>query len=160
MVISSLLLALDVLLSRVLAINTPIMKIGLGFVAVAVCGGLYGPAWTALVAALGDIVGSLIFPTGAYFPGFTLTAAVTGLIFGLCFQNKIDWKRAVIAAVLNVVLVSYIGNSAMIAYVSGTAFEAMLKTRAVQLLVMLPLEAVLLSVALPVLVNTINKNKN
>ena len=35
--VSALLIALDVILTRLLAINTPIMKIGLGFAAVALC---------------------------------------------------------------------------------------------------------------------------
>ena len=85
--LSALLLASDVLLTRVLAFNTPLMKIGLGFAAVAICARLYGAPWAALVAALGDILGSVLFPTGAYFPGFTLTAALTGLLFGLCLYG-------------------------------------------------------------------------
>ena len=72
--ISALLVTADVVLTRLLAINTPVMKIGLGFSAVAICAMLYGPWWTALTAALGDLLGALLFPTGAYFPGFTLTA--------------------------------------------------------------------------------------
>ena len=63
--VSALLIALDVVFSRVLAINTPLMKIGLGFAAVAVAAMLYGPAWAALTAALGDLIGALLFPTGA-----------------------------------------------------------------------------------------------
>ena len=49
--LSALLLASDVLLTRVLAFNTPLMKIGLGFAAVAICARLYGAPWAALVAA-------------------------------------------------------------------------------------------------------------
>ena len=69
------LIAFDVIFTRVLALNMPLTKISLGFAAVMVCGMLYGPGWAALCAGLGDLVGSLLFPTGAYFPGFTVTAA-------------------------------------------------------------------------------------
>ena len=134
--VSALLIALDVILTRLLAINTPVMKIGLGFAAVALCALLYGPWWAAVVAALADILGSTLFPTGAYFPGFTLTAACTGAIFGLCLYQ---------AAVLNVVLVSYLANTAMICYISGAPFPAMLAARAVQLAVMLPVQFLVLS---------------
>ena len=41
--VSALLITANVLLTRVLAINTPIMKIGFGFAAVALCAMLYGP---------------------------------------------------------------------------------------------------------------------
>lgn len=139
---SALLLALDVVFTRLLAINTPLMKIGLGFAAVAVCAMLYGPWWACAVAALGDIIGSTLFPTGAFFPGFTLTAAATGLIFGLSlYKREVSWLRALLAAALNCVLVSYLLNTAMISFISGTAYTALLAARAVQLLIMLPVQA-------------------
>ena len=131
--VSALLLAADVVLTRLLAINTPLMKIGLGFTAIALCAMLYGPGWAALVAALGDIIGSTLFPTGAYFPGFTLTAALTGLIFGLCLHGeKRSWLYPVLAAVLNCVLVSFLANSAMISFITGNSYASMLATRAIQ----------------------------
>ena len=144
--VSALLIALDVILTRLLAINTPVMKIGLGFAAVALCALLYGPWWAAVVAALADILGSTLFPTGAYFPGFTLTAACTGAIFGLCLYKKPPrWFWPALAAGLNVVLVSYLANTAMICYISGAPFPAMLAARAVQLAVMLPVQFLVLS---------------
>ena len=146
LIVSAQLLALDVVLTRLLAINTPVMKIGLGFVAVALCAILYGPWWAALVAALGDLAGALLFPTGAFFPGFTLTAACTGLIFGLCLYRRdksLLWP--ILAAALNVLLVSYLANTAMISYISGTPYTTLLKARAVQLAVMLPVQGAVLS---------------
>ena len=145
LIVSAQLLALDVVLTRLLAINTPLMKIGLGFAAVALCAVLYGPWWAALVAALGDIVGALLFPTGAFFPGFTLTAACTGLIFGLCLYRRdksLLWP--ILAAALNVVLVSFLLNTAMISYISGSPYTTLLKARAVQLTVMLPVQLAVL----------------
>lgn len=143
--VSAILLAADVLLTRVFAFNTPLMKIGLGFAAIALCAMLYGPAWAALVSALGDLIGSLAFPTGAYFPGFTLTAAVTGLIFGLClYKRERSWIHAVLAAALNCLIVSFLANSAMISFITGNSYAAMLATRAVQLAVMLPVQAAVL----------------
>ena len=145
LIVSAQLLALDVVLTRLLAINTPLMKIGLGFAAVALCAVLYGPWWAALVAALGDLVGALLFPTGAFFPGFTLTAACTGLIFGLCLcrrDKSLLWP--ILAAALNVVLVSFLLNTAMISYISGSPYTTLLKARAVQLTVMLPVQLAVL----------------
>ena len=145
LIVSAELLALDVVLTRLLAINTPLMKIGLGFAATALCAMLYGPWWAAGVAALGDLLGSLLFPTGAFFPGFTLTAACTGLIFGLCLYRRdksLLWP--ILAAALNVVLVSFLLNTAMISYISGSPYTTLLKARAVQLTVMLPVQLAVL----------------
>lgn len=82
-VIVAMLVAFDVIFSRLLAFNVLIAKVGLGFAATAVCAMLYGPVWAGVCAALADLVGVLLFPTGAYFPGFTVTAAMTGVIYGL-----------------------------------------------------------------------------
>ena len=143
--ISAMLITLDVLFTRVLAINTPLMKIGFGFAAVALSAMLYGPLWAMLTAALGDIVGALIFPTGSFFPGFTLTAAVTGLIFGLCLHKKRGSRlRPVLAAGLNCLLVTLLANTALIAYISGNSFGVLFTARIVQFFVMLPVQAVVL----------------
>ena len=143
--VSALLITANVLLTRVLAINTPIMKIGFGFAAVALCAMLYGPLWSMLVAAFGDFFGALIFLTGAYFPGFTLTAAMTGLIFGLClYKRENTWLPPLTAAAANCVIVSFLLNTAMISLVSGAEYTVLLATRSIQLIVMLPVQAVTL----------------
>lgn len=142
--LSALLITADVILTRLLAINTNVMKIGLGFAAVALCALLYGPWWAALTAALGDLLGSLLFPTGAYFPGFTLTAACTGLIFGLLLKRGDRSPRPVLAAALNTLLVSYLANTWMICLITGNPMKVMLAARAVQLAVMLPLQSLVL----------------
>ena len=67
-VIVAMLVAFDVIFSRLLAFNVLIAKVGLGFAATAVCAMLYGPVWAGVCAALTDLVGALLFPTGV-FPG-------------------------------------------------------------------------------------------
>ena len=62
-VVSAMLIAIEVVFSRLLAINVLIAKVGLGFAAIAVCAMLYGPLWAALCAALGNLAGALLFPT-------------------------------------------------------------------------------------------------
>ena len=141
--ISALLITADVILTRLLALNTSVMKIGLGFAAVAICAMLYGPLWAALTAALGDLLGSLLFPTGAYFPGFTLTAACSGLIFGLLLFRR-EKPLPVLAALLNTLLISYLANTWMICLITGNTMRVMLAARAVQLAVILPLQSLVL----------------
>ena len=161
--VSALLIALDVVFSRVLAINTPLMKIGLGFAAVAVAAMLYGPAWAALTAALGDLIGALLFPTGAYFPGFTATAALTGLIFGLfLYRREKSWLRAFLAALCNCLLVTLLLNTLMIAvffrsspaelagadfarFMELTGLKALLAARIPQFFIMLAVQTLVIA---------------
>ena len=120
--VSALLITADVVLTRLLALNTPVMKIGLGFAAVALCAMLYGPGWAAL------------------------TAACTGLLFGLClYRRPARWTWAAAAAGANTLLVSYLANTAMICLITGNSFRAMLAARAVQLAVTLPVQLLVLT---------------
>ena len=143
--ISAMIITLDVIFTRLLAINTPLVKIGFGFAAVALAAMMFGPIWAMFTAALGDFVGSMIFPVGPFFPGFTLTAALTGLIFGLCLYNKRGSKlRPIIAAALNCLLVTLIANTALIAYISGNDYSVLFTARIVQFLVMFPVQSLVL----------------
>lgn len=144
--VSAMLITLNVLFTRVLAVNTPLMRIGFGFAAVSVAAMLYGPLWAMLTAALGDIVGALIFPVGAFFPGFTLTAALTGLIYGMClYRHQGSTPRAVAAALLNCLFVTLLINTALIAYISGNDYGVLFTARAVQFFIMFPVEALVIT---------------
>ncbi len=129
--VSALLVALDVVLTRLLALNTPVMKIGLGFAAVALSAMLYGPCWAMLTSALGDLLGALLFPTGAYFPGFTLTAACTGLLFGLClYRRPPRLVYAALAAGLNTLLVMFPAQLLILAWLKRSKLVAKLLEKA------------------------------
>ena len=105
LVVLALLVALQVVLGKIIQINLVTKEFNLGFLPVAVAGAVMGPVAGAVVGALGDLIGSLLFPTGAYFPGFTLTSALVGLAFGLALHApKASWLRALIAAVSGAVI--------------------------------------------------------
>lgn len=82
------LVALEVVLSRFLSINLWSNKIGFAFVPVAVTAMLYGPLTTGVTAAIADVIGAALFPSGPFFPGFTLTAFLNGVVFSLAFHKR------------------------------------------------------------------------
>ena len=143
--ISAMLIAFDVIFTRVLALNMPLTKIGLGFAAVMVCGMLYGPGWAAVCAGLGDLVGSLLFPTGAYFPGFTVTAAIGGAILGAALYNRrLKLSGCILAAFVNGLVVSLILNTTMISLVFGPPLGPLFLTRLGQFGIMLCVQTLVL----------------
>ena len=110
-------------------------RIGFGHIPLLLSGFLLGPLAGAATGAIGDIIGGIIFPTGgAYFPGFTLSAIVVGLIPGLL--KKIAGKRIlkpwmVIATVLITEIISSVFmNTLWISMMSGTPFWASFAARA------------------------------
>ncbi len=83
MVVCAMLTALAVVLDRfVPALFTDTYKITFTFVPVVTAAVLYGPAGGAAVWGLADLIGAVLFPRGVYFPGFTVTSAVKGALYG------------------------------------------------------------------------------
>lgn len=144
----ALLIAIEILLSRFLSIATPIVKIGFSFLPIAVAGMLYGPFYGGAVAGLGDFLGALLFPIGAYFPGFTLTAFLSGSVYGLLLHRRSEsWPR-VCAAVIIISLVLHLGlNSVWLHVITGKGVWAILPARVVQTLVMIPLQIAMVRAA-------------
>jgi len=84
----ALLIALEVVLNRFASFQVLGLKIGLSFVPMALCAMLFGPWWAAVCYGLSDLIGALLFPFGAYFPGFTLTCALMGICYGKFLYGK------------------------------------------------------------------------
>lgn len=150
----AMLMALSLILNLFASIQiTESLKLSFGFLATAMMGMLFGPSLAAIGAGLIDILQAFIKPTGPYFPGFTLTAALTGVIFGLLlYKNKCTLPRLIIAKALINLLLNLLLNSIFISVLYGSAFWAMLPTRLFKNLVMLPIEVLLLYLLLPNLI--------
>lgn len=86
LVTMALLVALDIVLSRFGSINLWNTRIGFGFVPIVVAGMLLGPTKAAVTAAVADIIGALLVPTGAFFPGLTVTAVLRGILYGVLLK--------------------------------------------------------------------------
>ena len=75
----AMLLALEIVLSRFLSIQTPVTRIGFGFIPLVIAGILFGPVPAAIVAGLADVLGALLFPVGTYYPPLTITSVLASL---------------------------------------------------------------------------------
>lgn len=112
------LVALEVVLNRFCSINTMGLKIGFSFVPIVVAASLFGPVPAAVVYALSDVVGALLFPIGTYHPGFTVSAAVMGAVWGIFLYKGADGEKSLvkwekISLFPNVILPSLFNNLVM-----------------------------------------------
>lgn len=139
-------MALEIVLNTYLTVNPfGIAKIGLGFLPIAVIAIMYGPIWAGAAYALGDIIGVFLLPQGPYFPGFTITALLSGIIFGLVFYKKeITWKRSLFASLIVVLTMDLILNTFWLHVLMGQGFIALLPTRLVKCAITLPVETILI----------------
>ncbi len=154
MVACAMLLAIEVVLNSV--VYLPIgdfLRISFGYLAVAACGYLYGPSPAMLVAALSDILVFMIHPSGAFFPGFTLNAALGGLVYGLTFygHDGVKWPRVllaqgIIAAGLHIAL-----NTLWLSLLLGKGYLALLPLRMLKNAVQYPIDVTLVYFLLTVL---------
>ena len=130
------LIAMEIVLSRFVSISTWNMKIGFAFIPVAAAAILLGPVEAAVCGGLADLLGATLFPIGAYFPGFTLTAALTGLVFGLLFHKEQTSLRVVCAVLINQFILGLLCNTYFISVLYGSDFKALFATRIVQSLIL------------------------
>ncbi len=148
----AMMIALSVVLARFVSINTLYLRVSFGFVPVVICAILYGPMWAAATAGIADIIGTILFPVGPYFPGFTVTAMLTGIIFGL-FLYKREEKSILCltgAVLTNAVVVSLLANTVNLTILTGTPFLTLLPTRLFQNALMIPIMLVSCGVCLAI----------
>ena len=93
-VTAALLVAVHTVMAVFLSITvTQSLRISISFLTNVVTGALFGPIVGMLCGGIGDIVQYIIKPTGAYFPGFTISAMLSGFIYGVAYYNRFPRLR-------------------------------------------------------------------
>ncbi len=150
-ILAGLLLGLLLVLSRFVSIKTPILVISLSFLPIMISAYLLGPLYSCLIAALGDLIGALLFPFGEYFVGFTIIQGLVGLVYGLILHKKDGFFtgkqlifRLTISSILVLGVIELLLMSLMLHFLYGSAFLAILSTRFVTKLIMLPIQIIVM----------------
>ena len=144
MVAAAVLIALKVVLDRFLSYNVWNQRFGFSFIAVAFAAVMLGTPWAMAVGGLGDIVGALLFPSGPYFPGFTLTAVLTALCTALFIRKNASLLRVTVSVLINQLFGSVLLNSLWISILYGKGFIALIPSRIVQCGIMTVLQITLI----------------
>lgn len=145
----ALLTALQVVLGNLTQIPFVGKQFNFGFLPIAAAGALLGPVAAAIVGALGDLIGAHLFPAGAYFPGFTLTGAIVGLLYALpLYRRQPSWLRAAIAVLLGMIPNLFLNSLWLSMLYTKRAYWGWVTTRAGSYLVEIPVQAVLVYLCL------------
>ena len=135
------LIAVEVLMHRLLSIKTPTIQLHFGFVPIVLVAMLYGPFYSGLAWAMADFIGTMLFPTGAFFPGFTLTAFLSGVIFGIfLFKAKMPVVSTVTAVIIINVFLTLILDMFWLYLITDQAFVVLIPERLMKCAVMIPLQ--------------------
>lgn len=162
----ALFLASTIVLSRILSIRTPIITIGFSFVPIMLSAIILGPKYSTFIATMADIIGALLFPSGSFFFGFTVTAFLTGLVYGLLLYRKefrVD-KNFIIRLIISTVIVTGILNGVLntiwIIMISKGASKIVIPIRILKQLIMAPIKVITIVSLGKTLESRINKLLN
>lgn len=138
--------ALYVVLYAVKIPITPESRISVTFIPVALCGYLLGPVPAMLVGGIGDVVAFFLFPSGAYFPGFTVSAILSGMVYGCLLYKSSGLSmrvRVVISKIIITVCINMILNTLWTAILYEKAFFVLLFSRVLKNLITMPFQIII-----------------
>lgn len=146
MTIVAMLIALNLVLDKVALQVTPQLRIGVGFLTMAMTGFLVGPVMAMSAGLATDVLSFLATPRGdPYFPGYTISAIVGGFIYGaVLYRQKPTLARCFLAKGLINLVVNITLNTFWHSMLYGKAIAVMLPVRITKNLMLWPLESLLL----------------
>ncbi len=143
----AILIALEIVISTIY-IPLPVygtQRIYFSFIIVALIGMLYGPIVSLWAAFIGDLLGFMIHPQGAFFFGYTITAICGALIFSFfLYRTKITITKIIICKLTINILVNVCMNSLWDSILLGSGYFPLMIARIPKNLLMLPIEVLML----------------
>lgn len=97
-----------------------------------------------LYAFIEDILAFMIYPTGPFFIGYTLTAVAAMVIYSLCLYQKVNLKRIIIAKVSVNLLVNVGLNSLWSAMLYSKGYLYYMTASLVKNVTLLPIEILII----------------
>lgn len=140
--VCGMMIAVDVVLARLASLNTEVSRFGLALFVVAIVARLYGPVAAMTVHGISDIIGAIVFPNGPYFPGFTVTAVLIGLIYGVMFYRSVNWWRILVAVLGTQVVCTLCLNTLWLSILMDKSFWVFLPGRLIQAAITTPIQLV------------------
>ncbi len=149
LVLAALFVGINIILSRLGALmlfnNT--VRLSFGNVPLILSGLVLGPVPGFLTGVTSDILGFLINSHGgAFHPGFTLSAGLTGAIPGLImlWRKKINLAVVIVANLLVYFLISGLLNTLWLTHLMGTGFAVLLPARLISNIIITVVNIVLI----------------
>lgn len=133
------LIAAQVIAGRFLSISLPLVKIGFAFLPLSIIAILYGPVWSGVAGAVSDVLVAMLGSYG-YFPPITISAILTGVIYGVFLYRKpADIRRVGLCVLCESIFISVILQTVWLTILSGKGYFVLLPTRLLQNLITVPI---------------------
>ena len=126
-----------------------LLEVGFDFLAVAAIGYLCGPLVAGLSGIVTDLLGYILRPNGPYFPGWTLSAILVGVLYGLwLYRRPIKLWRVVLCKLNMVLLFNFLLTPLWLHITYGQSFVVLSSLRLVKNVIKFPLDILLLMLVL------------
>ncbi len=137
----ALLLALHIVVTRFVAIETQIFRISFSFVPTSLCAMLFGPWIGAVFGFVADFLGMMIFPKGPYFPGFGLNEALYAFIYGMfLYKKNVNFKHIIPCVLLQTLTIDLALSTLWLHILYHNPVWVILSGRIITALVMFPVK--------------------
>ena len=154
--------ALAIVLNWVASIDLgPYVRIGFSGIPNRIVDFLFGPIVGGIFGGTMDVLKYILKPNGPFFFGFTLDAILGSVIYGIFLYKKpLKLWRIFIPEVLVKLFINCGLNTLWVSMLYGKGFMALLPARLIKNAVMLPIDTVILFVALSLLLKILKGNRN
>ena len=121
---------------------------------------ILGPLLGMLVGGAADVLGAFLFPTGPFFPGYTLSAILTYLVFALFFYlREVDVVSVILARLSTNVFINIGLGSLWSHMLMGKGYLYYLAKSVVKNLVLLPVEVIIILLIFRALMPALSQSK-
>lgn len=133
------LIALEIILTRFISIETPFVRISFTFIVTALMGIFFSPLIAGAGCACADFLGITLFSksTAPIFLGFTLSAFLTGFLYSVFFYKKeITVKRIILVELIISVGIDIVLNTVWLYMLMGPGVIGALPIRILKTVIM------------------------
>jgi ECF transporter S component (folate family) len=141
----SMLGAVSIVLGSLVFMVGDFLKVGFNFLPNEFVYYLFGPVVGVVYGAALDILTFIVRPTGPFFFGFTLSAIISGFLYGvILYKRPLSLARILAANLVQLVVIHLLLNTYWLTMLYGYNFIAILPLRALKAFIMLPIETIML----------------
>ena len=143
---AALLCAIAIVLEQFQIPVTQSLFISVSFLAISLCSMITGPVMAVPCGVIVDLIGYALHPTGPFFPGYTLTAVLSAMIYALfLYRAKLTFGRIAGAkAVVNLLINTIVGSVWRVVLYGSSPFLYYIFSSGFKNLLLFPLEVCLI----------------
>ena len=144
LVITALLIAIGIILGQFSIQLTETTKIGISFIATQMTANLFGPVVGGIMGGVADILKFIIKPTGPFLVGYTISAILGPMIYGVMLYKKpISFWRILLSKVVVAILINLLLGTFWSYHYFGAAFWAAIPAKLIQQVIQVPVQSLI-----------------